>query len=225
MNVDAQQMYYLLLLAPGLLFSLTVHEFAHARMALAYGDPTAKLLGRVSLNPLRHLDPMGTIMLALTAFGKAPFGWAKPVPYNPLNVHPLRLGQIMISLAGPLSNLALAVVTFGLVKLWMALDVHMSEAVFTAGFTMFLKLTVCNVCLAVFNIIPLYPLDGHHVVRELLPLRQSDEFMHWQVRYGSIVLLALLVGPWLLRNTGSEFQFNPIGSLLGLIARGVYALV
>ena len=91
--------YRLILVAPPLLLSLTVHEFAHARTALAFGDPTAKAMGRVSLNPLVHLDPIGTIVLLVTRA----FGWAKPVPINPANLHPRRLGDIAVSAAGPAS--------------------------------------------------------------------------------------------------------------------------
>src|ERR1035437_8633090 len=109
-DIDSAWLADKLLTIPLLIFSLVVHECAHARTALAFGDPTAKNMGRITLNPLPHLDFMGTLCLIFSGF----IGWAKPVPVNPYNLHPRRLGDIAVSFAGPASNLSLALI-FGLI--------------------------------------------------------------------------------------------------------------
>jgi Zn-dependent protease len=196
-------------LAPMLLLSLTLHEFAHARIALAFGDPTALRAGRVTLNPLRHLDPIGTIMLLF-----AGFGWAKPVPVNPYNLHPRRLGDIMVSLAGPLSNLCLAVLAGCLLRTLVyasvfgdfgRIGVLLSEVLI---FTL-----VINVCLFTFNLIPLFPLDGHHILRELLPPQTQSGFMQWQMKYGMLMLLLLVAGPGLFHQVLHQPVPDPLGWL------------
>jgi len=211
---DQEWLYTTILLAPPLLLSLTVHEFAHARTALAFGDPTAKNLGRCSLNPLVHLDPFGTIVLLVTHF----IGWAKPVPVNPLNLHPRRLGDIMVSLAGPLSNLSLAVVFGLLMRLLLPfLDVR-EGSISQLIFIMLRYSTMANLALFTFNLIPLFPLDGHHIVRELLPPEMQRGFMEWQLRFGRILLAALIFGPKLIEIvTRRPAPINPLASLFKLI--------
>ena len=196
------------MLAPPLLLSLTVHEFAHARMALAFGDPTAKNMGRVSLNPLRHLDPMGTLVLLMTQF----MGWAKPVPVNPANLHPRRLGDIMVSLAGPLSNLFLAVIAGVLLRIWLGMTHHGQSGLSESVVTLLLITTTANLALCIFNLIPLFPLDGHHILREILPVRTQANFMQWQLRFGSLVLMAIIFGPRLITMmTGQQAGIDPLG--------------
>ncbi|HDZ21752.1 hypothetical protein LCGC14_0285140 [marine sediment metagenome] len=182
----------MLLLAPGLLFSLTIHEYGHARMALAFGDPTARDMGRLSLNPLRHLDFMGTVMILLVGFG-----WAKPVPVNRANLHPPRWGEIAVSLAGVLNNVGFAVL-LGLVLRVLIVRGAMDRLPHgdTVAVMMLLTLRI-NLVLVVFNLLPLFPLDGHHIVRELLPRRHQQDFMHWQVHFGRYILLGLLIAPML----------------------------
>jgi len=179
----------LLALAPGLLFSLTIHEYAHARVALAFGDPTAYCLGRVSLNPLRHLDPIGTIMIFLIGFG-----WAKPVPVNSANLRPPRLGDIAVSLAGVGSNFLFAVILAAGFRILSVSGVFEGEHGKLASYVI-LRTIGINIILCLFNLIPLFPLDGHHVARELLPPSQRGRFMEWQVRYGRIILIGFLVLP------------------------------
>lgn len=218
--LDQGTMYRLILILPSLLLSLTIHEFAHARTALAFGDPTAKQMGRVSLNPLRHLDPMGTIMIIITSMTGIGIGWAKPVPVNPHNLHPRRLGDAMVSLAGPASNIFLAVVMGLLLKVLANIGpkVFGQELLRGAGTMLFVTMQV-NVALCVFNFLPLFPLDGHHIAREMLPSRMQEPFMRWQVRFGAMVLLVLLFGPRLLSMlSGGKTYFNPVGTIIWIVA-------
>ena len=156
--IFGQSLAAMLMLLPPLIFSLVIHEYAHARTAWSFGDPTAKHMGRLTLNPLAHLDPIGT--LALVFIG---FGWAKPVPVNPLNLHPRRLGDIAVSLAGPMSNLLLAVVSFLLYRGWAMLYARqlIGQAVYEPVSDSLFLLGIINVLLCTFNLIPLFPLDGH----------------------------------------------------------------
>jgi len=219
--LSPEDIYRIILIAPALLLSLTVHEYAHARTALAFGDPTAKLQGRVTLNPLAHLDPIGTIVLILSQF----IGWAKPVPVNPMNLRPRRLGDIMVSLAGPLSNLSLAVVC-GLVLrgmwAWVGLPGAGNDVGTTAlryTYVILFVTMLANIGLGIFNLIPLFPLDGHHILRESLPtVDQRTNFMAWQVRYGVVVLAALIFMPRLLSMVLHRETFSPVGWLYGVVA-------
>lgn len=201
----------MLILAPPLLFSLTIHEYSHARMALAFGDPTAKLMGRLTLNPLKHLDLIGTIAIFLVHFG-----WAKPVPVNFANLHPRRLGNIAVSLAGPMSNL-LAAILCGLIlraeHVWQ-LGENWGLLV---GAKPILAITMAvNLVLCVFNIMPLFPLDGHHILRELLPSEWQLHYMQWQVKFGRLILMALIFIPMLTGTNGPVYYlFN--GAIMPLV--------
>ena len=194
----------IVILMPLLLYSLVIHEFAHARTAWNFGDPTAKDMGRMTLNPLAHIDPLGAITLLIVGFG-----WAQPVPVNPFNLHPRRLGDIAVSLAGPASNLMIAILSLLLLRGWIALANHYPESitdnVFNTVNKALLFLAIINVGLFAFNLIPLFPLDGHHILRELLPANYQQDFMIWQMGFGRILLMALLFGPALLAQvTGKD---------------------
>jgi Zn-dependent protease len=215
--VDKQAVIELLMLVPPFLLSLTIHEFAHARTALAFGDPTARNMGRCSLNPLVHLDPMGTLCLII-----ARFGWAKPVPVNPHNLVPRKMGSIAVSLAGPLSNLMLAVVTSLLLRVWFTLDGKISATAYDLGRVVLWQTAAVNVLLCVFNLVPLFPLDGHHILREILPGDRQGAYMHWQVRYGQVLLLVLIFGPRLLRMLSPQ---SNIPSPLGWVYRHIGDLI
>jgi Zn-dependent protease len=172
------------LMAVVLLFSVIVHEVAHGYIALMNGDPTARIMGRITLNPMPHIDPVGTIilpLLLLISHAGILFGWAKPVPVNPLNYRNYRWGEFAVSAAGPLSNLALATV-FSVV---LRLDFG------NPGLTMLAILGVkINILLAVFNLIPIPPLDGSHILALLLPRELARLYSHLQP-VGFILILIL----------------------------------
>lgn len=167
---------------PALLIALTVHEYAHARTAVAFGDPTPRIAGRVTLNPIAHLDPFGLIMLWI-----AQFGWAKPVPINPFNFRDQKYGQAKVALAGVAANFALALVFGTILRLWP----EISNPVSTGFYALAQEIVVINLVLAVFNLIPIPPLDGSHVLFTLLPASQ-DDFKIFLQRYGFIFLLILI---------------------------------
>src|SRR4030042_4133659 len=177
-----------------LLIAITVHEFSHALMSDRLGDPTARRLGRLSLNPIKHLDPMGTLMLFLVGFG-----WGKPVPVNPHNFRiDSRRGMALIGFAGPLSNLIIAALLGVLVRLdlvawyspWQYEPFYYWDASWVAadiiGYVILL-----NLILAVFNLIPIAPLDGFNVAVGVLPRRQAYAWARME-RYGPLILLLII---------------------------------
>jgi Zn-dependent protease len=188
-----------------LVLSLCIHELAHARTALAFGDPTARDMGRCTLNPLVHLDPIGTISMLLVGFG-----WARPVPVNVYNLHPPKWGNIAVSLAGPVSNLMLALLTAVTMRILLASDAFLAWRWSETAIDLIYFTMGANVCLFVFNMLPLYPLDGHHIFREQLPVDMQVPFMQWQMRYGRFALMGLILMPMLLRGTSLSW-INPLG--------------
>ena len=148
---------------PALLISLTVHEFAHAYVAVKQGDPTPERYGRLSLNPLDHLDPVGTLMLLLFKFG-----WAKPVPINPMNFRHTKSGIVWTSLAGPLSNIVLMLISIVIYVVLFRLK-WMNEGLNTFFGTMIM----INLALALFNLLPIPPLDGSRLITVLIPPKYS----------------------------------------------------
>ena len=180
----------LLLVAPPILIALTFHEFAHAYAAYRYGDDTAKQLGRLSLNPLRHLDPLGTIMIFLVHFG-----WAKPVPVNPYRLKNPRKDMLWISAAGPLANIILALASGLMLRFLLAIkgtpDAHAGTAMELFVFMVIMSLQI-NLALAIFNILPIAPLDGSKILSGLLPASFS-KFIGALERYGPFVLIGLII--------------------------------
>ncbi|MFN0112588.1 MAG: site-2 protease family protein [Blastocatellia bacterium] len=176
------------------LLSLTVHECAHAWMAERVGDPTARYLGRVTLNPIPHIDPIGTIVFPLLAYtsGAMFFGWAKPVPYNPSNLRDRKWGEILIAAAGPLSNVLLAFIFLGLWKVLLQTSLVHSLGDMQAPIKAVLDKGIdVNIVLAVFNMIPVPPLDGSKVLMNLLPDSIAEPYSQLPDWSGFIVLFLL----------------------------------
>jgi Zn-dependent protease len=176
-----------------LLFAITLHEAAHGWVASLFGDQTAKLLGRLTVNPLKHIDPIGTILVpgVLLLMGGFVFGWAKPVPITPQNVRHPRWQMPMISLAGPLANFAMAIVWAAIAKWGMSGLAHypwLGEPVFLMGEAGI----QINILLGILNCLPIPPLDGGHALYYLLPGK-----MGWYIGriepYGFLILVVLLV--------------------------------
>ena len=178
-----------------LLFSLTIHEMAHAWTADRLGDPTARLLGRVSLNPIVHVDPIGTLLFPLiAALSHVPLiGWAKPVPVNVRRLQHPRRDYVLVAAAGPASNLVLATIAAIVLRMVSVTPVTLGEPNVSAPLASLLgQLLRLNVLLAIFNMIPIPPLDGGNVLAGLLPPRFAIVFN--QIRpYGFILLYALML--------------------------------
>lgn len=185
-----------LIAAPIILLALTVHEFFHAWAALRFGDTTARDLGRLTLNPLAHLDLLGALCFIASGFR---FGWAKPVPVNLYNVRDARKADLWISAAGPLSNIGQALIFGVLLRVWMLGLIDVPQR-FAEPITLLLYFGVTiNLGLAFFNMIPLFPLDGSHILRNLLPERYSNFFESLDAIAPFLLLgLVFLGGVWLI---------------------------
>ncbi|MDZ4169041.1 MAG: site-2 protease family protein [Coriobacteriia bacterium] len=216
MNVGTQTIIQLGLL----LISITVHEYMHGYAAFRLGDPTAKNAGRLSLNPIRHIDPFGTVLLPLLlSLGGGPiFGYAKPVPVNPRYFRDIRQGDLITGVAGPAANLGLALV--GAALAWMALfaGAILGEGIAQWLYLIGVLLTQTNLWLMFFNLIPIPPLDGSSVV----PLFLNDRaLMKWyeMQKYSFGVLMVLLWGIPALTN------FNPLGVYFSWTVEPLMALL
>jgi Zn-dependent protease len=190
----------LILSAPAILFGLTIHEFSHGYVAWRLGDPTAKRLGRLTLNPLKHLDPVGTIALFLFRFG-----WAKPVPIDPRNFrHPTR-DMAISSLAGPAANLLTAGIAGIVLRVLDLLRVGGFASALVSYFVLF------NLILCFFNLIPIPPLDGSRLVYHLLPPDLAAGYARLE-RYGFLILIGIIF-------LGQFSGFSLLGAVLWPLVR------
>lgn len=167
---------------PGILIAMVIHEYAHARMAVAMGDFTPRMMGRLSLNPKVHVDWIGLLMLFLVHFG-----WAKPVMYNPRNFRDVRKGELLTALAGPAANLIVAFFAYGALIAYQELGLNFSEGIFLV----LRSIILININFAIFNMIPLPPLDGSKVLLTFLPGDLAYQLMQLE-RYSFIILILLL---------------------------------
>lgn len=170
---------------PAIVIALSVHEFSHAYVAHLCGDDTAKNLGRMTINPIKHIDPIGLIMLLLVHFG-----WAKPVPVNYRNFSRPKRDIFLVSIAGIAANFIMAFIAYGF---WFGFAVN-GAATGSAAMTMLAYFYVLNLNLLIFNLIPVFPLDGYRILKDLLPYRAgTSKFIFYLERYGNWILIALLV--------------------------------
>lgn len=171
-----------LIIFPGLLLSIAIHEFAHAFTADKLGDPTPRFQGRVTLDPRVHLDPLGVLMILFTRFG-----WGKPVEFDPYNLKNPKRDTAIVAIAGPISNLVIAFLISVVLKLGL-----ISIGWIAAGL---LQIMIINVVLAIFNLVPVHPLDGSKILMSFLPAEQAIEYENFMRRYGMMVLIFMII-PW-----------------------------
>ena len=169
----------MILMTPVILFSLTVHEYSHGKMALLLGDDTAKRLGRLSFNPLRHLDILGVLFFYFVGFG-----WAKPVPVDPRNFEHPRRDMMYVAIAGPLSNIALAV--------GCSFFIRLISPEFSYLFVILAYGIWINVALAIFNMLPMYPLDGSSVLKGMVSQKIAERMTHLD-RFGAFLILGVFL--------------------------------
>lgn len=202
------------LLVPGFLLAITVHEFAHGYIAYRYGDPTAKVAGRLTFNPISHLDPFGTLAIVL-----AGIGWAKPVPVDPRYLRNPRKDMLWISLGGPAANMIAAValaLIFHILISGLGVQAIRSNLVLQPLVGILILGVRTNVMLAVFNLVPIPPLDGSGILAGMLPRNMAYEFEKLQP-YGFIILLILLV-----TNVLTYVIWPPIMFICRLLLPGIF---
>lgn len=184
MLLEGQYALFAVLIA-ALIMSLSFHEFGHAFAAKRFGDDTAERLGRLTINPLAHIDPLGLLMVVLIGFG-----YAKPVPTNPRNYNSF-WAQLVVAAAGPLANLIIAIVAYNLFR--YGLQSGWQSFANPAVQQLFSVVVIINLVLMVFNLIPLGPLDGHYILPYFLPRTLANSYRELNAKYGSYLFLGLIV--------------------------------
>ncbi len=184
----------LFIVIPILFFSIVLHEFAHGYVAYRLGDDTAYLMGRLTLNPLKHIDPIGTLAVPAICYisGLPMFGWAKPVPINAQRLPFPRKNMGKVALAGPTANLLLAVICAFVMKL-LLVSGWLSVSATRQAIQFLLYGLQINILLAVFNLMPIAPLDGGHIVAALLPLQAAMKYTRFFGRYGMYIVIGLII--------------------------------
>ena len=203
-----------------LLIAFPVHEFSHALAAFRLGDATAKMFGRLSLNPIVHFDPVGGVLLAISFIGSAGafgFGWAKPTPVNPMNLEGGRRGDAIVAAAGPISNLVLAIAGAIPLRYFINNQNLISEAPILG--LVLQQFVVINLILMVFNLIPIPPLDGSKVLFALVDRRTEYQIRPFLEQYGMLLLLLLILSSFF---TGGE---SILGRVLSPIVQGIYGFL
>ncbi len=190
---------------PGIVIAMVVHEYAHARVAYALGDYTPQLQGRLTLNPAAHVDPIGLLMLFIVHFG-----WAKPVQINPMNFSNPRRDDILVSLAGPASNLITAFIALIILVLLAKIDFPFSDGVLVV----FNLIIIYNINFAIFNMLPIPPLDGSHILRNILPYELARGYEQLE-RYSFIFLIIIIATPVL------SYVFVPLQRFIFGIFQGI----
>ena len=193
-----------------LVISVTIHELAHAKAAEHAGDDTARRAGRISINPLDHLDPVGTVMMIVSSLAGFGLGWAKPVPVNPARFRHPRWDNLKVSLWGPLSNLLLA---FVLAQVIRFAGSHLGNI----DFKILGAFVWINIILAVFNLLPISPLDGSHILSSLLPIDQARRYDIFMAQYGFMILLGLVM-------LAPMMNIDILGSILGPPVRLLFGI-
>ncbi|MEC0297108.1 site-2 protease family protein [Peribacillus frigoritolerans] len=198
-----------------LLIAFTVHEFSHAYVAYKFGDPTAKNEGRVTLNPISHLDPIGTLLILI-----AGFGWARPVPVNRFHFKNPKLAGVLVSFAGPFSNLLVAILGYLIFYGLLAAGVGPDLPIFIKPF--FEVLINLNILLFVFNLLPLPPLDGYRIIQDLVSADLRAKMTQYE-QYGSLIFLILIITPLSrytispILDTGREFVRDTLSQFFSLL--------
>jgi len=203
-GLSTETIYWIILAVPTILIASTVHEYAHGWAAYKLGDPTAKAAGRLTLNPLKHIDPIGALCMILFRFG-----WSKPVPINEYNFERREVDTALTALAGPVSNILLALFT-ALINLIFSPD---PSSIFAIILMVFASI---NISLAVFNLLPIPPLDGHKIVRALLPKKLR---YYWEKleKFSIIIILIFVLPISPLSVWTSTFLSGTITKLLSLL--------
>lgn len=203
-GINSDTIYWIIFAVPTILIASTVHEYAHGWVAYKLGDPTAKAAGRLTLNPIKHIDPIGALCMILFRFG-----WSKPVPINEYNFDRREVDTALTALAGPVSNVLLAILT-GIINLIFKPELN---SIFGAILITFASI---NISLAVFNLLPIPPLDGHKIVRAILPKKIR---YYWEMleKYSIIIILIFILPISPLSTWTSQILYSVITKLLSLL--------